>query len=108
WWGGEQYSAGCLPQHVLRHLSNLLRPRAADPAQDRSAPDPGRRLTAHHDHLGALVTSLLDDPGARGPGPNQVGADLNVLVLVPHLTGTLQRPLPFLPHGLGDGCIERP
>ena len=64
---------------------------AADPAEDRAAADPRRRLAAHHDHLGAAPARLLDDAGADRARRDDVGLDLDGLVLLADLLRALER-----------------
>src|SRR5215204_1038063 len=96
WRRGQQHPARRLLQHVLGHLTDLVRPSAADTAQNRAAPDPRGRLPSHHDHLGSLVPRLLHDSRADRARPDQLRGHLDVLVLVADLSGPLERPVRLL------------
>src|SRR5690242_640836 len=92
----QQHPARCLLQHVLGRGADLRRLRRADAADHRPAPDLGRRLAADHDRFHVPAPGRLEDAGAQLAGPDHVGGDDHVLVLLPHLARPLQRPLRLL------------
>ena len=104
--GGEDHSAGCLLDHVARHLADVVL-GPADAAEQRPAPDPRRLLGSQHDHLDPAPAGLLHDRLPGTAGADRGRGHLHPLVLLPHLLGVLQRAPALLELAFGQRGVQR-
>jgi hypothetical protein len=93
---GQKDPAGRFFQYVLSSGADLSRLGGADAAKPGAAFDLRRGLAADHDRLRAVTAGGFDDAGADAAGAHDLGRHPDVLVLLSHVAGALQRPLGLL------------